>query len=138
MDSHKEQYARSICFFLAEQLRVRRVSLARAAEIAQKVMDNLNLIDTEQDFLRFIKALSQDFEELNQLQDRVFMSIHISARRDLETKVREFVVNILPQDTSLVLQILGEAIKDDVKVEDLCLKFPQFKQFLEKMQYESH
>jgi hypothetical protein len=130
----KEQYAKAVCFFLAEQLRVRRIGLDRAAEIAQKVVDNLNLIDTEQDFLRFIKELSKDFDELFQLEERISMSIHISKRKELEGKVREFVVNILPADTATALQILQEAIRDEIKIEDLTMKFPQFRQFLEKNQ----
>jgi len=128
--NQKDQYAKSVCFFLAEEIRVKQMSLPRAAEIAQKVVDNLNLIDSEQDFLRFIKELSKDFEELFQLQERIQMDIHISTRKNLENKVREFVANILPQDTNLALRLLQEAIKDEINTDDLCKKFPEFQQFL--------
>ncbi len=130
--SQKEEYAKAVCYFLAEQLSIRNIELPRAAEIAQKVTENIRLIETEQDFSRFIKELSGDFEELYMLGDRIEMHIHVSVRKDLEEKVREFVVNILPQDTNLALQILNEAIKDDITVQDLCLKFPQFNHFISK------
>lgn len=132
MIKNKEEYAKSVCYFLAEELRVQRVSLPRAAEIAQKVVDNLNLIDTEQDFLRLILDLSKDFEELHKLHERIRFDIDTSNRRGLEEEVREFVVNILPRDTDLALRILKEAVKDDIKDEDLSHDFPEFKVFLEK------
>ncbi len=43
----KEEYAQAVCYFLAELLRNHRVSLPRAAEISEKVVGNINLIDTE-------------------------------------------------------------------------------------------
>ena len=58
------------------------------------------------------------------------MNIHITTRKDLENKVREFVVFILPQDSNLALAVLQEAIKDHIQTEDLCTKFPKFKEFL--------
>ncbi|MEJ0021188.1 MAG: hypothetical protein WDN47_01260 [Candidatus Doudnabacteria bacterium] len=128
----KNEYAKSVCYFLAEELRIRKISLSRAAEIAQKVVDNINLIDTEQDFLRLIKDLSSDFDELFQLEERIQFGIQISQRKQLEEKVREFVADILPQDTKMALEILQEAIREEIKAEDLRKDFPKFNQFLEK------
>jgi|GEM_PF-2200680 len=130
--NHKEQYAKSVCFFLAELLRTRKIDLKRAAEIAQKVMDNINLIDTEQDFSRLIKGMSADFEELFQLEERLQLNISFNERRDLDDLVREFVASILPQDTNLAFVVLQEAVKDNVQSEDLCVKFPQFREFILK------
>lgn len=128
----KEQYARSVCYFLAELLRTHRLSLLRAAEIAQKVVENINLIDSEENFLKLVKELSSDFEELNKLSDRIQMNIHTSQRKILEDAVRGFVITILPSDTNLALAILQEAIKDHIMIEDLCVKFPQFQVFIKK------
>src|SRR3989338_4150956 len=101
MNSPKDAYAKSVCYFLAEQLRTRRISLTRAAEIAQKMVANIRLIDREEDFLTLIKSLSGDFEELVQLEDRVSMSMHVGKRKELEIKVLEFVVRILPHNSGL-------------------------------------
>lgn len=132
MDSsnQKDEYAKSASYFLAELLRTRKISLKRAAEIGQKLIDHINLIDTEQDFLKLVKELSADFEELNTLEDRVQMSIVISERKSLEHKVLDFVAFILPQDAQSAQAILQEAVKEDALLEDLCGKFPQFSQFI--------
>ncbi|MEO8065262.1 MAG: hypothetical protein ABI643_00210 [Candidatus Doudnabacteria bacterium] len=127
-----DQYAKSVCYFLAEQLRVRNISLQRAAEIAQKVVDNINLIDNEQVFLKLIMDLTKDFDELFPLTERIQMSIHISERKLLEGEVLEFVEDILPVDTHTALRILQEAVKAQINKDVLRQEFPQFSQFLEK------
>lgn len=134
--NNKNEYAKAVCYFLAEELRIKNISLERAAEIAQKVVDNINLIDTEEDFLRLIRDLSRDFEELFQLERRIQIGIQISKRKELEDMVRQFVINILPQDTDMALQILKETIQDGIKAEDLRKDFPKFKIFAEKNEYK--
>lgn len=127
---NKNEYAKSVCFFLVELIRTRKIGLKRAAEIADRVVSNINLVDTEADFLRLVKTISSDFEEVARLEERIYMSIHVNKRKELETRVREFVVVIMLQDMKLALDVLQEAIRDEVSVDDLCLKFPQFKQFI--------
>jgi hypothetical protein len=130
MKPTKDDYARAVCYFLAEQLRTHKTNLRRAAEVAQKVVDNINLLDTEADFLRFIKDLSSDFQELAVLEERIFMGMHFNQRKDLEMKVRDFVAHILPQNSNLALQVLQESVKDGVQIENLSQKFPEFRQFI--------
>ena len=130
MENKKDLYAKSVCFFLAEQLRTKNISLSRAAEIAQHVLDNIKLVDTEQDFLQLVKSLSADFEELCELTQRIQFDIKISQRRDLETQVRQFAATCLPQDPHLALCVLQEAVKEEVDFNYLCGKFPEFKQFV--------
>ena len=132
---NKEQYARLVCLFLAEQLRVKKISLRRAADISQRVVNNINLIDTEQDFLRLVKELSKDFEELFTLEDRVFFYMQINERRSMETFVKRFAIEIIPQDPKLALDIMLTAIKDEAKLEDLKARFPLFSQYLERSSY---
>lgn len=127
----KQDYARAVCVFLADGLRSKRVPLQHAAEIAQKVVENINLIDTEKDFLNFIKNLSKDFEELVKLEDRIFMHMKIDERKVMEAKVREFVVTVLQSDLSQAVEILDAAVKSGSKIDELQQKFPKFRQFLE-------
>ncbi|HEX9503167.1 MAG TPA: hypothetical protein VF974_02490 [Patescibacteria group bacterium] len=133
MDSanSKNEYARHVSLFLAELLRSRKISLERAAEIAQKVVENINLIDSEHNFLQFVKELTLDFDELFPFEERVHMHVHVGERRDLERKVRGYAVHIMPSDLNQALAILQEALKDEVQLPDLYVKFPQFKQFID-------
>lgn len=126
----KDQYAKAVSMFLAELLRTRRIGLNRAADIAQKVVANLNLLDSEARFLQFIKELSGDFEELFQLEARVDMHMKFSARHDFEQKVREFAISTLPTDANLACLVLQEAVSENCESEELSAKFPQFKEFI--------
>jgi len=129
----KEEFARIISLFLAEQLRTRNVTLSRAAEIAQKVLQNINLIDTEERFLRFVKELSGDFEELYTLGERIDMHVAISKRKKFEEKVREFVVNVLSSNMQLASLVLQDALAEDCTIDKLGKKYSQFKEFTEKV-----
>jgi hypothetical protein len=129
---NKNDYARAVCHFLAEGLRTRKIGLKRAAEIAKKVVDHMNLLDTERDFLKLVKELSIDFQELVKLEDRIYLYIKSDDRSRMETSVKEFAVKLISQDTKLALQIMEEAIKDGADLKQLEDKFPQFKEFINK------
>lgn len=127
--SQKEEYAKAVCYFLAELLRNHRVSLPRAAEISEKVVGNINLIDTEHQFLEFIHVLSKDFEELIQFTERIDMHMKSNEREQLEIQVREFVISYIGSDLATAFAVLNEAVRENCRHEDLCQKFPQFHQF---------
>jgi hypothetical protein len=126
----KEEYAKIVCLFLAELLRTRKITLMRAAEVCQKVTDNINLVDSEVHFLSLVKQLSADFEELTHLQTLANLHVQMSQRTDLEEKVRAFVISTLVQDPHQALEILQEAVKADIHLNDLVQRFPQFQQFI--------
>ncbi|OGE74150.1 MAG: hypothetical protein A3I07_01785 [Candidatus Doudnabacteria bacterium RIFCSPLOWO2_02_FULL_42_9] len=130
-DNNKNEFAKHVALFLAELIRSRRIDLQRAADIAQKVVQNINLIDSESQFLEFVKELHRDFDELHALVDIVHMHVHMSARKDLENKVSMYVASIMPSDMGLAVKILEEAIVDGVTEEALCQKFPGFKEYVE-------
>ena len=130
---NKEEYAKAISLFLAELLRTRKIRLVRAAEIAQKVVDNVNLIDTEEQFLKFSKVLSADFQELFHLPEKISFDIELRERRYFEDNVRAFAIHSLGQDIKLTSDILDAAIQDGSNVNSLCEKFPQFKKFMEQI-----
>jgi signal transduction histidine kinase len=128
----KEQYAQMVCLFLAEALRTRRISLQRAAEIAEKFLQNLSLLDTENDFLSLIKELAKDFDELDVLESRVAKSKETTEKRRLESLVKEFVIGILATDVKMAMSILQDASTDNAKLSDLGAKYPAFKNYLSK------
>lgn len=129
--NQKEEYAKEVCLFLAELLRTRKITLQRAAEIAEKVVQNINLIDSEAQFLTLIKDLTAEFTELFYLGERIHMHLGMSQRLLMESQVREFVINFLTRDIALAFNVLQEAVKDSVQTNDLCVKFPPFRQFIE-------
>jgi len=127
----KNEYAKAISLFLAELLRTRKITLHRAADIAQKVVENINLIDTEEHFLKLVKELSSDFDELQHLVERYHMHLKVTDRKDLEHKARMFAIQIMSSDMNLALQVLQEATKENAQLEDLYIKIPQLKHFVE-------
>lgn len=127
----KHEYARAVCVFLADGLRSRRIPLQHAAEIAEKVVENINLIDSEEDFLKFVKNLASDFEELAKLEERIYMRIRIDERKELEAKVRDYVVRMIESDLEQSVRLLEEAVKNGSTLHDLVNKFPRFKKYLE-------
>lgn len=130
--TQKEEYAKMVCLFLAEGLRTRRITLQNAAEIAGKFLQNINLLDNEYDFLRLIKELSKDFEELSLLERKADREFALNATRTLEGKVRDYVVQIIVNDTKTALALLQDAGESGVTPEDLYSKYPQFKEFMQR------
>jgi len=126
---NKEIYAKSLCMFLAELLQTRKINLSRSADIAQKVLDNLNLVDNEYHFLSLIKSLSDDFEELQPMQYKISFEIEKNERRNLEDIVRAYAVSLLPQDAELAKKVLSEASVENATLEDLEKKFPDITKF---------
>ncbi len=131
LPNQKNQYAKMVSLFLAELLRTRKIDLSRAADIAQKVIRNINLIDTEEQFLNFVKELTRDFDELFPLEERVHMHVHVTKRKDLEQKVQAFVIDVMAKDIDTALHLLQSAIDDEAQLEDLFVKFPDFKLFVQ-------
>lgn len=129
---HREEFAKSVCLFLAEQIRIRKITLKRAAEIAQKVVAHMNLLDTEHDFLQLIKELTKDFDELVKLEEHVFLHAKMSERNDMEHHVKDFVVSILSRDSKLALQILTDATADGADYQKLLEKFPEFNDYMSR------
>jgi hypothetical protein len=130
--TNRHDYALAVCHFLAEGLRSRQISLMRGAEIAEKVIQNLNLIDSEYDFLRLVKELSKDFDELLQLEQRISMFIKGDERKKMEIEVKEFVITSLAQDAASAVQLMEAAIKDGADSRGLAARFPKFKEYLDK------
>lgn len=134
----KNQFAYMVCLFLAEGMRTRKISLKRAGEIAEKVLANINLIDTEEDFLKLIKELSKDFEELLMLENKVLKQRSLDMKRDMEVKVREFSIQVLPTNPKLALLILEKAAENDASLESLAQTFPEFAEYLKKNNPHPH
>jgi hypothetical protein len=130
--TQKEEYAKMVCLFLAEGLRTRRIPMKRAGEIAEKVLQNINLLDTETDFLQLVKELAKDFEELVVLEGKLAKSIETGEKRHAESLVREFAIGLLSSDSKTALAILQDAATGHTNMAELESKYPKFKEFTSK------
>jgi len=128
----KDEYARTVALFLAELLRTRQVNLVRATEIAQKVVQNINLLDTEQHFLELIVELHKDFDELHPLLGRMNLKVQISEKEKFEQRVKEFAIYIMATDLTTAHAIMHEALSENHTIDSLSAKYPLFKEFIQK------
>jgi len=130
--SHNDKYARTLVMFLAEGLRTRTFTANRAAEIAEKVLANINLVDTEEHFLLLVKELSHDFEELGPFGDSLEKDLATSSTRGLEESIRQYAVQALHSDPKEAMEILKAAAEPGLSKASIYEAFPKFKQHHEQ------
>jgi predicted transcriptional regulator len=135
-DQKKQNFGKAICLFLAEGMRSREIGLARAADIAEKVVSNINLIDTEEDFYNLIKELSKDFEELKKLNKKLVKAVKNAEQEKMEKSVKEYVSRILSHDSKLALTLMQEACKPGANLQNLREQFPSFDFFIKENENE--
>lgn len=126
----KNNSAHLFCLFLAEEMRLRRISLGEAKEMARAVVAHKNLIDNEEHLLKLVMELSKDFPELKKFEQKLAIYIEKKTRSDAEKKVTEFVALIMDTDQNLAMQILDDAIDSGNSLEKLGAKYPKFAEFL--------
>jgi len=128
----KEKLARAVCLFLAEMLRTRKLNLDRSAEIAARVVERLDKIETELNFLEAVRQLEFEFQELNILEQDLINLYGMSERKKMENYVRQYAIHRLPNNPEAAVEIMEEALKPDTTLDDLAAKFSEFAKFLEK------
>ena len=69
MTTLKENMSKAVCLFLAEMLRTRKVKLDRCADIAAEIVNRLESIGSEKQFLDAVKELEFEFQELKTLKN---------------------------------------------------------------------
>ena len=126
----RELFAKQVCLFAAEHLRDSRLTLSQVRVIISSVAQNINLVDTEEDALSLIKELSKDYHSLLKLEKIVFMNLELSNRERLKTLVIEYVSKLLVKDPKKAAEITEEAVKDNINLDQLTNKFPEFKRFI--------
>src|SRR4051812_21168925 len=126
----KDNAVHLLCLFLAEEMRLRMISLGEAKQIATQVLIHKNLIDNEEHMLRLVMELSKDFPQLKKFEQKLAVYIERKTRSDAERKVTEFVATIMESDQNLAIQILDDAIDNNNSLEFLMKKYPQFTEYL--------
>ncbi|MBX4204683.1 MAG: hypothetical protein KW788_00670 [Candidatus Doudnabacteria bacterium] len=130
----KDNAAHLFCLFLAEEMRMRMISLGTAKEMARAVVAHKNLIDSEEHMLRLIMELAKDFPQLKKFEQKLAVYIERQGRSDAEKKVTEFVAGIMDTDQNLAMQVLEDAIDANNNLDILKNKYPKFAEFLNQPQ----
>ena len=128
----KENAAMMLSLFLAEEMRMHKVSLGEAKEIARGFVTHKNLIDNEEHMLRLTIELSKDFPALKRFEKKLVDYIEVQDQTEGEKKITEFVAGIMDTDPNLAMQILEDAISDNNNLDLIKQKYPQFADYLTK------
>ncbi|OGE91132.1 MAG: hypothetical protein A3G07_00665 [Candidatus Doudnabacteria bacterium RIFCSPLOWO2_12_FULL_47_12] len=131
MTTLKENMSKAVCLFLAEMLRTRKVKLDRCADIAAEIVNRLESIGSEKQFLDAVKELEFEFQELKTLKNDLLQVTSMSSRQQMEQIVREYAIQILPHDPKQSILLLEEALKSESTLISLSKRFSDFAKFAE-------
>jgi len=132
MTSETNQFSfnQLIALFLAEQLRSRKTSLRRAAEIAQLVVRKLPPAQDEKEALSIISDIEKDFSEIVVLKQALHFGYMRSDVKTYEQEIKEFASQIFVRNMVHSATFLQDAARPDMSIQELCLRYPEFCNFL--------
>ena len=119
-----------VALFLAEALRSRRMSLARAAEISRRVVSGIGMLNSEGQILELLTSIEREFEEVTSLKQALHFGYRPSDVKIYETEIRDYVSKIFARDINLSNAFLQDAARPGASIQQLCLKYPEFCQYL--------
>jgi|GEM_PF-1292779 len=119
-----------VSLFLAELLRSRRASLSRAAEVASHVVQKLSTLRSEDDALTLLGTLEHEFAEVIALKQALHFGYREEDIRVYEREIREYAATIFGTDMVLSSSFLKDAAEPAASIQTLCLKYPDFCQYL--------
>jgi hypothetical protein len=119
-----------VALFLAEAIRSRRMSLARAAEISHRVVSHMDMLNSEDQALELLTNIEKDFEEVASLKQALHFGYRPSDVKIYETEIRDYASKIFAWDITLSNAFLQDAAKPGASIQELCLKYPEFCQYL--------
>jgi hypothetical protein len=119
-----------VALFLAEIIRTRRTSLGRAAEIANRVVRNLPQIRNEEDALAMLTDIEQDFGEVENLKQALHFGYKDSDIKVYEKEIKDYASEVLKDSMENSTGFLQEASMPGTTIQQLCLKYPDFCEFL--------
>ncbi len=116
--------------FLAEIIRSRRTSIRRAAEISRQVLRAVSGIHSEEQVLSMLSNTERDFEEILILKQALHFGNRVSSVDYYETEIKQYAAALFEQDMTESAAFLQDAAQDTASVQELCIKYPGFCQFL--------
>lgn len=119
-----------VALFLAEALRSRRTSLARAAEICSRVVAALPKATSESETLKMLTDIEKDFEEITVLKQTLHFGYNPSDAKVFEHEIKDYVAKTFAKDLENSNRFLSEASQAGMTIQQLCLKYPDFCNYL--------
>jgi len=119
-----------IALFLAEVIRTRRTSLRRAAEISHLVVSRLPQINSEDQMLLMLTDIEKEFEEVSALKQVLHFGYGPSDIKVYEREIKEYASKIFIKDIHTSNTFLQDAAQPGMNIQQLCLKYPDFCQYL--------
>lgn len=124
------QFKQLVVMFLAEVTRSRRTSLSRVAEISDRVIQLLPQMKTETETLSLLTDVEKEFEEMVVLKQALHFGYQETAIQVYEHDIKEYAARIFTQDMALSVAFLQDASRPGMDIQRLCLKYPDFCQYL--------
>jgi len=125
-------FVQLVAYFLAEVIRSRRTSLRRAAEISQRVIDHIQELVSEDQALAWVTNIEKEFEEISSLKMALHFNYQASEVEVYEKEIKEFASGLFEQDLALSASFLKDASSVDNSIQQLCIKYPGFCEYLMK------
>ena len=130
MESTALNFNQLVALFLAEAIRSRRTSLARAAEISGRVIARLPFIKSEGQTLTMLTEIEKDFEEIATLKQALHFGYKPSDVKIYEDEIRAYASKIFEKDINASNNFLQDAAAPGMTIQQLCLKHPEFCNYL--------
>lgn len=125
-----QNFSNLVALFLAEAIRSRRTSLPRAAEISERVVSQLKNCKDENQTLSMLTDIEKDFEEVSSLKQALHFGYNSSDLKIFEKEIKEYASKIISQDLKLSTQFLEDAAQPSANIQQLCIKYPKFCDYL--------
>jgi len=119
-----------VALFLSEILRSRRTTVQRAAEISSQVLRVMHKVKNETELLNMLGNLETEFEEVGTLKQALHFGVSYSELKLFEPFVRQYAAELFKKDMEASTAFLKDAAAKDASIQQLCIKYPAFCQFL--------
>ncbi len=122
---------------MAEVIRTRKTSLARAAEICHRVVASLPSLNSESQALSMLTEIEKDFEEVSLLKQVIHFGSALSEAKIYESEIKDYASKTFPKDIMASNSFLQDAAAPGTTIQELCLKYPEFADYLTRLSEKS-
>ena len=137
MELTSSNFNQLVALFLSEAIRTRRTSLTRAAEISQRVVSRLPFLRSESGALAMLTDIEKDFEEISVLKKALHFGYEASDIKVYEKEIKDYASEIFVRDIPASSQFLQDASDKQMTIQQLCLKYPGFCDYLQRQPEQS-
>lgn len=116
--------------FFSEVIRSRKITIARAAELSGAIIDAYKTVQDETQLLEVLSELEKDFDEVFMLKEALQFGQTLSETKIYEKEIREYAADLFARDMVLSAAFLQDARQPGATIQQLCLKYPYFSNFL--------